>query len=70
MGALAICDDFHGGASMPIGPVELGIILLIILFVFGAGKLPEVGAGLGKSIQEFRTSAGAAEPTSPPREQG
>ncbi len=35
-------------------PTHLLIILVIILIVFGAGKLPEVGGGLGKSINEFR----------------
>ena len=37
-----------------LGPMEIGLILLIILIVFGAGKLPSVGAALGKSIREFR----------------
>jgi len=35
-------------------PIHLVIILAIILIVFGAGKLPEVGGGLGRSITEFR----------------
>ncbi len=35
-------------------PTHLLIILVIILIVFGAGKLPEVGGGLGRSITEFR----------------
>ena|SRR6185312_9267650 len=35
-------------------PIHLLIILIIILIVFGAGKLPEVGGGIGKSITEFR----------------
>lgn len=35
-------------------PTHLIIILVIILIVFGAGKLPEVGGGLGRSITEFR----------------
>lgn len=37
-----------------IGPLEIGLILLIILIVFGVGKLPQVGGALGKSIREFR----------------
>jgi sec-independent protein translocase protein TatA len=37
-----------------IGPLEIGLILLILLIVFGAGKLPQVGKALGKSISEFR----------------
>ena len=33
---------------------EIGLILVIILFVFGVGKLPQVGNAIGKSIREFR----------------
>lgn len=39
-----------------IGPTELIIVLVIIVIVFGIGKLPEVGSGLGKGIREFRRS--------------
>ena len=39
-----------GGVGMP----ELIIILVIILIIFGAGKLPEIGAGLGKGIKNFK----------------
>jgi len=38
------------GLGMP----ELIVILLIVLIVFGAGKLPEIGAGLGKAIRGFK----------------
>ena len=37
-----------------IGPTELIIVLVIIVIVFGIGRLPEVGSGLGKGIREFR----------------
>ena len=40
-----------------IGPVELVIILVIALLVIGPGKLPDVGAALGRSIREFRKAA-------------
>ncbi|MEX1157787.1 MAG: twin-arginine translocase TatA/TatE family subunit [Thermomicrobiales bacterium] len=40
-----------------LGPWELAIILLIIVIIFGVGKLPEIGGALGKGIREFRTSA-------------
>lgn len=36
-----------------LGPFEIGLILLLVLVVFGAGKLPGVGAALGKSIRGF-----------------
>jgi sec-independent protein translocase protein TatA len=41
----------------PPGPLEIGLILLIILIVFGVGKLPQVGAALGKGINAFRRGA-------------
>ena len=37
-----------------IGPVELIIILVIVMIIFGVGRLPEVGGSLGKAIREFR----------------
>ncbi len=40
------------GLGMP----ELLVILLIILIVFGAGKLPQIGEGLGKGIRNFKKS--------------
>ena len=39
------------------GPLELVIILVIALLILGPGKLPEVGAALGKSIREFRKAS-------------
>lgn len=41
---------------MPIGPWELAIILLIVIIIFGAGKLPEIGGALGRGIKEFKQS--------------
>ncbi len=35
-------------------PMHLIMILLIVLIIFGPGKLPELGEGLGKSIREFK----------------
>ena len=40
-----------------IGMPELIIILVIILIIFGAGKLPEIGSGLGKGIKNFRKAS-------------
>ncbi len=37
-----------------LGPLELGLIVLIIIIVFGVGKLPQVGGAIGKSIRQFR----------------
>ena len=36
------------------GHWEIMIILVLVLIIFGAGKLPEIGAGLGKSIRNFK----------------
>ena len=39
---------------MHFGPLEIGLILLIILIVFGAGKLPQIGGAIGKGLHAFR----------------
>jgi sec-independent protein translocase protein TatA len=39
------------------GPLELVVILVIALVILGPGKLPDVGAALGKSIREFRKAS-------------
>jgi sec-independent protein translocase protein TatA len=39
------------------GPAELIIILVIALLILGPGKLPDVGAALGRSIREFRKAS-------------
>ncbi len=35
-------------------PMHLILILAIVLIIFGPGKLPQIGSGLGKSIREFK----------------
>ena len=37
-----------------IGMPELIVILVIILIIFGAGKLPQIGEGIGKGIRNFK----------------
>ncbi len=37
-----------------IGMTEMLVVLVIVLVIFGAGKLPEIGKGLGKGIRNFR----------------
>jgi len=47
-----------------IGPGELILLLVIILVIFGPGKLPEIGQAVGKGIREFRrASSDVAEAT-------
>ncbi len=43
---------------MPIpGPAELIVILVIVLILFGPGKLPDIGNALGRGIREFRKAS-------------
>jgi sec-independent protein translocase protein TatA len=37
-----------------IGPLEIGIVLVIALIVFGPKRLPELGNGLGRGLREFK----------------
>jgi sec-independent protein translocase protein TatA len=63
-----------------VGPLELAIVLIIALIVFGPKRLPELGRSLGKGIREFRGSlggedneprpSGAIEPPQQPAEKG
>ena len=48
-----------------IGMPELIIILVIILIIFGAGKLPEIGAGMGKAIRNFKGATNESEKIEP-----
>ena len=40
-----------------IGVQELLLILVVVLLLFGANKLPEIGGGLGKAIRNFRRAS-------------
>ena len=47
---------------MPIpGPAELIVILVIVLILFGPGKLPDIGNALGRGIREFRKASNEIE---------
>ncbi len=48
-----------GGIGMP----ELVVILVIILVIFGAGKLPEIGSGIGKGIRNLKKGIKESETT-------
>ena len=45
---------YSAATMFGLGVGELLIILVIVLIIFGAGKLPEIGEGLGKGIRNFR----------------
>ena len=44
-----------------IGPTELVVVLVIVLIIFGVGRLPEIGGAMGKAIREFRNSQSAVD---------
>jgi sec-independent protein translocase protein TatA len=44
-----------------IGIPELLIILVIVLIIFGANKLPEIGSGMGRAIKNFKKATGEPE---------
>ncbi|MGP2526352.1 twin-arginine translocase TatA/TatE family subunit [Acidaminococcus sp. LBK-2] len=48
-----------------LGVPELLLILVIALVVFGPGKLPSIGAALGKSMREFKDAVNAVETIEP-----
>jgi sec-independent protein translocase protein TatA len=45
-----------------LGWQELVIVLIIVIIIFGAGRLPEIGGAVGKSIKEFRAQSQDDEP--------
>jgi len=45
----------------PVGPTELLLIVLIIVIIFGARKLPELGKSLGEGITNFKKSISSKE---------
>lgn len=47
---------FEGGGMFGLGLPELLIILVIVVLLFGAGRLPQIGAGIGEGIRNFKKS--------------
>jgi sec-independent protein translocase protein TatA len=50
-----------------LGPTELIIILVIVLLIFGPGKIANLGGSLGKSIRDFKTGLKDDEATAEPK---
>ncbi len=51
-----------------IGPLELVLVLVVLLVVFGAKRLPEIGRSLGSSAREFKSGITGGDDTPPPAE--
>lgn len=45
------------GFITKIGPLEIGVILLVVLLIFGPAKLPQIGSAIGKGIRELRNAS-------------
>jgi sec-independent protein translocase protein TatA len=50
-----------------IGMPELVVILIIVVLVFGAGKLPQIGENLGKAIRNFKSATEGEKTNVPPK---
>ena len=48
-----------------IGPLELGIILLVVLLIFGPKNLPKLGSAIGKGVKNLREGIGSAKEDEP-----
>ncbi|HWC49313.1 MAG TPA: twin-arginine translocase TatA/TatE family subunit [Solirubrobacterales bacterium] len=48
-----------------VGPIEIFLVLLVALIVFGPKKLPELGKSLGRGINEFRGTISGESPAPP-----
>jgi sec-independent protein translocase protein TatA len=69
-GGAGRADSPEPGDAMPfnLGPMEMLFVMVVLLLLFGAKRLPELGSGLGKGIREFKRTMhevkeiGATEP--------
>ncbi|HLN57047.1 MAG TPA: twin-arginine translocase TatA/TatE family subunit [Thermoanaerobaculia bacterium] len=53
-----------------LGVPELLIILLIVVIIFGANKLPQLGKGFGQGLRNFKDAVKGDEPPPPPKDAG
>tara|TARA_B110000438_G_scaffold59144_1_gene59225 strand:+ start:2082 stop:2255 length:174 start_codon:yes stop_codon:yes gene_type:complete len=49
------------GFIQNLGPLQLVLIVVVILVLFGVGKLPQVGKGVGQAINEFKSAISKSE---------
>jgi sec-independent protein translocase protein TatA len=60
---------YHGSMLGNVGPLEIVVVLIIALIVFGPKRLPELGRSLGKGIREFKGSVtGETDDEEPPKQ--
>ncbi len=56
-------------AVLGLGPGEIILLLLIVLIIFGAGKIPQIGSGLGKGIKNFQKALKGENESKPEEEE-
>ncbi len=61
--------ELVGGDMFGLGTTELIVILAIVLIVFGVGKLPEIGGGMGKALKNFKKATSDEEIDITPKKQ-
>lgn len=49
-----------------LGPIELSLILVIVVMLFGVGKLPELFGSVGRGVREFRKNSEVGDDTTKP----
>ena len=52
----------------PVGPTELLLIALLVVIIFGAKRIPELGKSLGEGIKNFKKSISSKEKEQPPED--
>ena len=71
LSSFAILQQNEEEVMPSLGPMELIIVLVIVIIIFGVGRLPEIGGALGKGIREFRqATSGEGEEEKPEEEPG
>jgi sec-independent protein translocase protein TatA len=53
-----------------VGPLEIAVVLIIVLIIFGPKRLPELGQSMGRSIREFKNSLSGDKDKDSPEEAG